>query len=192
MKLATREYLRQLLHLGSGAGAFLLFYWSRLTVAGLIASGVTIVLTTYWYVSKRQLVNPMYRPGESVWNNGAIRYAIGVALAVAVFPPHYAFIGWIILAAGDSASTIAGGVLPIRRLRNSHSVGGLIGFVLASFCATLPAWWWWNTGLSAGAPIRLGLVCVLCGLTELLVSKVDDNYYLPTLGAGLSALLAIS
>lgn len=188
------ELLRQLVHLLSGAGAFLLYYWPKWAVLGLLGAGVLLVAATHLYGSKGRQWNPLYREGESLWRNGAIRYAIGVGLAVLLFAPRDAFVGWLVFAAGDSTSTVVGRRWPLRRIlsgtagRGAKSVGGFLGFVVV---AALVAWmgdWWWSGGTSAGAAVRVLGVAAVCGAAELLVPRVDDNFYLAVLGALLSAL----
>jgi dolichol kinase len=171
-------------HVACGGGAFLLHYWPKLAVLALLACGVALVFAVQCYESRRgRQRNPFYRQGETALHNGAVRYAIGVAVAVILFPKYQAFAGWIIFAAGDGASSILGNLVPLKRLRNGLSAGGFFGFVITATLLSYLGSWWWFGRLPGLVPLLL--TSMLCGAAELLISRVDDNYYLPSLAAAL-------
>lgn len=185
---SSREWPRQLVHCLCGLGAFLLWYWPKLAVIALLAAGALLVFVTDQFERHRgRKLNPLLRPGESVLHNGAIRYAIGVAIAIALFSKFHAFLGWIIFAVGDSASTICGRAWPIRQIGSRRSLGGFLGFLVVSVVVATLANWWWTAQIAVRPTILIA--CTVCGLAELFVTTIDDNYYLPSLGAAILYLL---
>lgn len=189
---SPRETLRQLLHLLCGAGAFVLWYWPRVAVVASLLVATTFLIVAERYLRKRRHVTiPMFRAEETGYANGAVRYAIGVGLAVLFFPQQYAFLGWLIFAAGDSASTLIGRRWPVYRLKNRRSLGGFLGFIFAAGAAALLGVLWWNQDISMVHVQTLAVVAALCASAELLITRFDDNYFLPPMAAGLCWLLSV-
>jgi dolichol kinase len=184
-----KESLRQLVHLLCGGGAFLLYYWPRWAALVLLAVGILLAHGMRRYAEQPERHIPLFRRDETFWQNGAVSYGLGVALAILLFTPLNAFTGWLIFAAGDAASTIAGKQLPLWRLPNGRSVGGALGFATAAFAAAMLGNFWWSGSIGPGSYTRWVCVVIPCAAAELLIPKFDDNYYLPTLAALLNQLL---
>lgn len=178
--------LRQCLHALSGLGAFLLFYLPGAAVVGLLAGGAlfaALVGSVRRGRDRQSAPTALHRPRESVWWSGATTYALGVMAAIVLFPAEGAFVGWITLAAGDSASMLAGTRWPVRRLGSTRSLGGLVAFAVAAAAAVAGGLAWWHGGLSAGHAAAAVAVGAVCAVAETFVPRVDDNLFLPSLAA---------
>lgn len=189
------EDWRQLVHAASGAGAVFLRYWPPWLVALTVFGGAVFAGLVSMHVHGKRgsspaaeeprLPGPLYREGESPWRSGAITYSVGVILAVLLFPPEAAFVGWLILAAGDSAATVFGERWPLRMLTTRRSVGGSLSFCAFGILAVSGGLVWWH-GFLRGEDVISALTAVLgCAVAEAVLGRVDDNLYLPALGAGL-------
>lgn len=182
---APAEGWRRLLHLACAAPAFLL----RDFPPWLPAACVAMALLAHWAVVAGGIRPAVMRPGERWWS-GAVAFAVGVLLALAVLPPEAAFAGWIVLAAGDPAASFVGRRLPLRGLLPGRSLGGTVAFALAAFCALGVSLAWWH-GAPPG-PDRLAVIAVVAAagaLAELLLWRIDDNLVVP-LVAGAAHLVA--
>lgn len=178
-RAAAGETLRQVLHLLCGGGAVLLYYWPKWAVVGMLLLGIILVYVARLYAERHDTRIPLFRTGESASRNGAVRYAIGVSIACILFPRFDGFIGWLIFAGGDAASSLAGRRWPIRTILSNRSLGGALAFILVGFGLGLFGRIWWTGGATMIICSEVLLVAVLCAVAELLIPNVDDNYYLP-------------
>ncbi len=187
------EDLRQLVHLLCGGGAFLLFYWPQWAVLALLLAGAMIGVGLQWdKVRAGRHVVPLFRSGESLAWNGAITYGLGVGSAVLLLPTEPAFIGWIVLAVGDSAATVVGRRLPLVRFETvGKSLGGSIAFAVSATAAVIFAQVWLSELSSEDtiyfvAATGAALIVMPAALAEIGSRCIDDNLTIP-LAAGVTA-----
>lgn len=180
---------RQGVHLLCGAGAFFLRDWPLWMVLGAVVLGGLASAGLYARYGRYSLL----RDGEG-FLSGAVWYAIGLTLMLLLFRdyPQAAFVGWLILSVGDSASTLAGTALPLYRYPGTNrSLGGTLGFIAAATLAVGFGLWWWDGAFAAVPWARIAIVAAICAAAEVIVPpRLNDNLYLPILGAGLFLLLA--
>ncbi|MCX7019603.1 MAG: hypothetical protein WCK47_04210 [bacterium] len=175
---------RQLLHLGCGAGAFFLKDFPMVLVACGVVVGVLIIFAVILWRGGLGLL----REGEG-YVSGAVYYAIGLLIAMLLFSPEDVFVGWLILSAGDSASTIVGRNWPLWRWPGARrSVGGSLGFFVASLAVLCVGLAWWHGTFGVVPYARIILVSAVCAAAEVWTPKIDDNLYLPVLAALVYAL----
>ncbi len=176
--------LRKTLHLLCGAGAFLLPYLPAWTLLGLLALGAGFSV----WVSRRYPQFLLFRPGESAFS-GAVTYAIGVSAAICLFPREAAFVGWVALAAGDGAATMAGRRWPLVVIAAGRSLGGALGFLVAGFAAVLAGGCWWRGGCETTMIFDAIAVSLAGAGAELLCRRIDDNLVIPSVCALVFALI---
>ena len=128
------------------------------------------------------------RPREMYRINGATWYTFAVLTVLLAFPMRAAEIGIIILALADPAATLAGRRWGRRRIwRDKSFVGAGTFFVVA-----------WVIGLVfslivPGGPVGserliMATVVALVGvIAEVFTERIDDNYTVPVLCAGVAS-----
>jgi dolichol kinase len=176
---AHRFVLRQGVHFLCGFGALSLKFFP----AWIVAQYIGAICLALMIAHQRTQHWRIHREGERMLS-GAVLYGIGLLVVLLLFPAEAAFVGWITLGAGDSASTIAGTVWPIRSIRAGRkSLGGLAGFAIACFFALACALTWWHGSYSASLLARGAIVSVICAFAESFIPRINDNLFLPCLAS---------
>lgn len=180
MELA--QLLRQGLHLACGAGAVCLKFWPVWAVSSVLLFGMALSVGVFHLRGRHGLLRP-----EEGYLSGALWYALGVLGAVLLLPSEAALVGWLVLAAGDSAATVVGSHMPLWRFAGrKRSLGGMLGFFGLSLGVLTLGLFWWHEGAVAAVPFaRLLGVCAVCAAAETLVTRLNDNLYLPLLAGSL-------
>jgi phytol kinase len=182
------ETRRKLVHMAGGLGAFVLPFVPQWLALVAIAAATFAAVLFLRFAAKQtvhgRFIGSLTRPGETPWHNGMILYATGVLIAVLIFDSQTAAIGWLALAFGDGAATLVGRRWPLRVLRNSKSLGGAIGFFLASLGALALAKFIWPESPKNGETESwIAMVGVSLGgaILEILLAERWDNLLIPVL-----------
>jgi dolichol kinase len=195
------EVRRQLIHMSGAITPFYLqFFYERFSswlapevlVAGMLAVGYCIaylykrgvripVFATLVDIAEREEVKA-HSPGK-----GTFRFFLGVLATMVVFgsllgaPFFVVGSGILVLALGDSMSTLAGKKLGRRKLpynREKSVEGSLIGAGYAFLGVLLYLSIFHGVGL--GHTVKLALAAAAVGMfVESLPLKVDDNFLIP-------------
>lgn len=122
-----------------------------------------------------RLFGRLLRPHEATGITGATMLALGFALAVLAFPPHFAGAGILYAGVGDAASAVVGRYWGRLRYPDGKSLEGSLAFLAAALAAG-----WVSPGIGiVPAAVAAGATTILEGLP----SRVDDNLALPLVGA---------
>jgi dolichol kinase len=136
-----------------------------------------------------KLFGAISRPSERYRVNSATIYLIALILIVAVFPREAVGAAVLILGLGDPAASIIGKRWGRRKLFRDKSLAGSLGFAGVSFAAV--AVYFTLADAVAGTAATLGVAAVLAvvgAVTELLSSRIDDNFSIPVVCAAVAAL----
>jgi uncharacterized protein (TIGR00297 family) len=182
--IVERELARKAIHLGVGGLAFLLKYLTPWQAASCAAAAVLFNRFVLPAVGGTGLFRGEER--RHPWRSGIVIYPISVLVLIVLFHDRIevAAAGWGIMAAGDAAAGVIGGLagrhpLPWNR---SKSLEGSVGFVAGgSVAAGAVLAWFGHRPLEAGL---LGVAASLFGaIVESLPWRLDDNLTVPLLAA---------
>lgn len=177
--MTLREFKRRLIHLGLGAGAFLLPVLGWKVVAGL---ALVATCTNALILPRLNWTSFLLRDAKDRGLLGLILYPMVVLGLVLVFRDWYVptQAGWLALAIGDGLAPIFGMRLKSPRWPWNHSKSipaSVSAFVVASAVMVLIA------------PLHVALFAGLLGLIgETLPKPINDNLSVP-FGAALGAAL---
>jgi uncharacterized protein (TIGR00297 family) len=203
MPHTTNEVLRKSLHIAFGFGAFALKWLTWEAAAGVCV----IAIVSNWLLLHR-LVGRAVARDERGYDAGIVIYPIAVLLLVVVFrhQPHFAAIGWALLAFGDGFATLAGRV---ERRRPAGWPGGVPAAAPGEGAGTAPSqpagrrrslpwnpdksWPGFAAFLVAGGagalavaywldyprPAVILIATLAAAITETLPLRVDDNLTVP-------------
>lgn len=197
--LKPTNYRRNLFHVAMGLFGVLMY---ELVLTRPWAVGITGVLAgTVVLVELLRRIHPrlntaltmpfkhIIRPWERNRPNSASWYSVSVFLAVLVMPQFAAELGVLTLAFADPAATLAGKRWGRVKLINQKSIVGTLAFLgmallvgVVLFLVAGPAMPAWR------AAAMLGSVALIGTLTELACDRLDDNFAIPLLCAGVAAL----
>lgn len=180
---AGREWVRQGIHVLSGAGAVL----CRWVDPRVIALGTFALIPVVLLIRHNPFSIWTFRPGESRVS-GAVHYLAGVGIALLLYPAPVAAGAWAILAAGDGVSSVVGGLWGRRALpwNRKKSGAGLASFIAASLPAAYFCVWWAS---SAGHRWEFLVTALLGSVAGAFVeslpipSRLNDNLTIPV-GSG--------
>ena len=99
---------------------------------------------------------------------GVITVFLGALVALAFFPVQLVFLGLLVLAFGDSFSTIYGMAFGKRKTINNKTFEGLIAGIAASFAITV-----------LFVPVYIALALSIVGGIIELIAVLDDNIIIP-------------
>ncbi len=117
---------------------------------------------------------PMLKEREGGRLTGATTLSIGFTLAALLFPGTPALAGILFAGLGDPAAALSGRRWARLRYRGGKSVVGSTAFFVAAVAV----------GLVLGLPVPMALgVAAVVTVVEAATLAVDDNLYLPLLGA---------
>jgi dolichol kinase len=183
------NYTRSLFHLASAglALALLRFLPGRSWIIGVSAafaiSGWTMEITRRRSpeVNRRlmALFAPVAHPHERHGVNSSTYYVTALLLLAIFAPLRAAEIGVVVLGLADPAAGFIGRRFGRTRLRANRSLEGTLGFVVVGALAA-GAW------LAVAHPVPLAALAVLAAvggvagaLTELVSTRLDDNFTIP-------------
>ena len=173
MRLA---WLRPAVHAGALGFVFLAPALGKWGMAGA-ASGAFLVnaFLLPWTPFGRAL----RREGESWWN-GTLSYPLAVALGYALFSEEIAGIAWAVLALGDPAAALVGGLRPWRiRIpwNRRKSVAGSLAFLAVAWAAAAGLLVATSATADLNGPLLLflGAMALAGTLAETLPIPPDDN-----------------
>jgi dolichol kinase len=183
---APRKLIHVALSLVAAAVAGLLPHVAAATVlAGATFIALSIEAARRWSgrfgARFTDLLGPMMRPREHRHLTGATTLAIGYTLAVLLLPGWPAVAGILVAGVADPAAALVGRRFGRHRYPGGKSVEGSAAFLALAFLALLALP---GVGVAGAAFVALGLTVV-----EALTLPVDDNLYLPALGAAAVALI---
>ena len=190
---AARKSIHVLLSLGAAAIAWRL---PALTAATVLAAAAALALTIevlrlaspgFGALFHRRLA-PMLRAGEARGVTGATTLAIGYTLAAAAFPGRAAVAGILFTGVGDAVAAVVGKRWGRHRYPGGKSLEGSAAFFAVAFGI---AWAAMVAGGPDGAAAlgpaavagRAALAAGVVMAVEALTLRVDDNLYLPLVGA---------
>jgi dolichol kinase len=190
MRDRQREPARKLIHVALSlvavAVAALLPHPAAATVlAAATFVALSIEAARRWSpvfaVGFHDLVGPMLREQESHRLTGATTLAIGYTIAALLLPGWPAVAGILIAGVADPAAALVGRRFGRRRYRGGKSLEGSLAFVAVAtaLLLALP-----GVGLGGAVVVALALAVV-----EAPTLPIDDNLYLPVLGALAVAVL---
>ncbi len=170
-----KELGRQSIHLLLGCGvALTVLALGRLNALALFGAALAIgVILSLAARSNKNLpvlgwfLGAFERKGAAP-GKGTLRFIEGSTIALLLFDVHTVFLAILVLAFGDSFSTVVGIGFGKKKVYGGKSLEGTIAFFLASLAITLPF----------ASPTAAILVSIAGALVELL-SPIDDNLAIP-------------
>lgn len=193
------NYARNVFHISMGIFSIiayeLLFSWSVCVwiVAGLAVTAALLETSRRYlpgwndFLVKR-VFGAISRPREMYRINGATWYTLAILTVLLAFPMRAAELGVIILAFADPAATIAGKRWGRFRIwRDKTLVGAATFFVTAwiigfVFSVIVP-----GGPVGAGCFVLATVVALVGVLAEVFTERLDDNYTIPVLCAGVAS-----
>jgi dolichol kinase len=145
---------------------------SGILISEVMHKGTRLPIVS-WFIAR--LERDKVKPGQ-----GTLNFFLGTFIALVFFEPNIVFVAVLILAFGDSFSTIVGKGIGKRRIYNKKSIEGFLAGFLASFLVTLP---YLNIYIGIAA-------CLTTSLIELL-TPVDDNIVIPPLSSLIIYMLTL-
>lgn len=199
-QLKPTNYARNLFHAGMGVFAVSLYHFVLSRAQALWVLGSVLAVFAALELSRRfssrwndflvdKAFGAISRPSERHRLNSSTLYVFALLLITALFPKLAVEAAILILGVADPAASVIGRRFGRRKLFRDKSVAGSLGFWGAGSlsCAVLLGlatdWPLWYVGLAAL------LVSLVGAVTELLSSRVDDNFSIPMMCATAGALL---
>lgn len=190
MTAPAGEAARKGIHVLASLAAAAVVWWLPATPAAAVLAAATALALgiEVLRLSSRRFaaafharLGPMLRGRETGALTGATTLALGYTLAAAALPGRAALAGILFTGVADAVAAVVG-----RRWGRHRYPGGKSLEGSAAFLAVAAGIAW---GLGAPFPLALG-VAVALTLLESLTLPVDDNLYLPLVGAGLFRAIA--
>lgn len=136
-----------------------------------------------------RLFGKFIHPHEHVRVNSATWYASALLPISLFFGPVPCVLGVLALGFGDPLAATVGRRWGRVRLRAARSLEGTLTFAGVTFAASLGLLLLAHPELSMGARVLLAAVAAVTGaLTELFSGRIDDNFSIPVVVAGSTAL----
>lgn len=197
--LKPTNYRRNLFHVGMGLFGVLMYElvltrgWA-VGITGVLAATVVLLellrrihprLNSALTLPFRQIIRPWERnrPNSASW------YSLSVFLAVLVMPQFAAELGVLTLAFADPAATLAGKRWGRLKLYNEKSVVGTLAFLGMAWLVGVVLFLLAGPAMPAWRSVSMLASVALVGtLTELACDRLDDNFAIPLLSAGVAAL----
>lgn len=183
------NYTRSLFHVGSAATALVLLRllpgrpWIIAASAAFALTGWTMELTRRRSpaINARlmALFAPVAHPHERHGINSSTYYVTALLLISIFAPLRAAEVGIVVLGLADPAAGLIGRRFGRIRLRANRSLEGTLGFVVVGALAAAG----WLALVHAPPLATLAVLAVVGGvagaLTELLSTRLDDNFTIP-------------
>lgn len=129
----------------------------------------------------RARLGPMLRPRESRRLTGATTLAIGYTMAALLLPGRAALAGILYTGVADAIAAVVGRRWGRHRYPGGKSIEGSAAFLVVAAAITV----------ALGAePTGVAAVAVIVTAFEALTLRVDDNLYLPIVGAAVFRAVA--
>ncbi len=181
------EWRRQLVHCLTGLGVVFFhaqgwLSWGMILGVLLLGVGFSVLLRRGWLPDWHWVVEPFDRVRDDHPGRGAILYAVGVVLAMGLFPTVVAYVAILTLAIGDSVCHLGAVVRPEGRKLPWHPrrtwLGLLIGwgFSVVACVGFVP---WWVAVVATGVGVVAESVPWRVGGLYL-----DDNVVVPLVTGG--------
>lgn len=176
---AARKTIHVLLSLGVAA----LVWRLPATTAGVVLAGATAVALGVETARRasgrfddafRARFGDMLRPAEARRITGATTLALGYTLAVVILPGRGALAGVLLAGVADAVAAVVGRRWGRNRYPGGKSVEGSLCFLVVAAAIG------WGLGLG---PIAVVALAVIMTIIEAPTLRVDDNLYLPLVGA---------
>ncbi len=187
--MTRAEKGRKALHAALSLGAAGVAAWLAPTAAAVVlaaATSVALMVELGRRLSRsvagafRRLA-PMLKEDEAGGLTGATTLSMGFTVAAVLFPGTPALAGILFAGLGDPAAAVAGRRWGRIRYPGGKSVAGSGTFLLVALAV----------GLALGLPPRVTVIAgLLVTVVEAFSLRLDDNVYLPVLGA--AAISAVS
>jgi dolichol kinase len=191
-QISRSNLIRELIHAGGLIVPLLCIYvLSNLVVAGLLLSAALI-----YFVSELLRINgtnvPLIsritilaadKPELHEFNTSPIFHALGIALALIIFPPQIGYAAVAVLSLGDSSASIFGkrfGRMKVPFNRGKSVVGSVMGLVFA-FLGALLFVDWFTAAVGAAAGI----------LIEVIPTPIEDNLLIPLVAGAAMYLIRL-
>jgi len=193
------NYWRNVFHVMMGLSAVgaaeFVFTWQQ---CGFIMIALTAIVATLESLRRflpglnrflvQKLFGPVSRPRELYRMNGASWFVFATTLLVLFFPKWCAELGVLVLAVADPAATLAGKAWGRHKLYRQKSIVGTVAFFLTALAGTVLFGQW---APETSWPVLLGLagsVALIGTAGELFSDRLDDNFTIPLLCAGVATL----
>jgi phosphoserine phosphatase/dolichol kinase len=179
-RISRSNLIRELIHTGGLVVPFLCIYlFGNFLVAGLLLAVAMIYSvcellringTNVPLVSRITLL-AADKPELNEFNTSPIFHALGIAIALLIFPPQVGYAAIAVLSLGDSSASIFGKRFGRKRIpfnRGKSVVGSAVGLVFA-FLGALLFVDWFTAAVGAAAGI----------LIEVIPTPFEDNLLIP-------------
>lgn len=200
-QLKPVNYARNVFHAANGITAVTLYHflltkqqalWILGTIFAVFATlEITRRFSTRWndfLVDK--VFGAISRPSERYRVNSATLYLLALIIITASFPKAAVEAAILVLGLGDPMASLIGKRFGRRKLFRDKSVAGTAAFFVTSFVAVGVLLGLTAEGLSAARLVlAAGGIAVAGAVTELLSSRIDDNFSIPVVCAAIGALL---
>jgi dolichol kinase len=198
-QLKPTNYVRNLFHATMGLTAVTLYHFFLTQRQALWILGATFTLAALLEVSRRfstrwnsflvdHIFRSVSRPSERYRVNSSTLYVLALFLITALFPKLAVEAAILILSISDPVASLFGRRFGKKKLFRDKSYAGTLAFFVAGFLSTAALF------LLSGFPLAYGLLTAVLmslvgAITELLSSRIDDNFSIPIASAAVGALL---
>jgi dolichol kinase len=198
-QLKPTNYVRNLFHAAMGILAVSLYHFILTRAQALWILGAIFTFFGLLEVTRRFsvrwndfLVDHVFglisRPSERYRVNSSSLYVMALLIITAFFPKLAVEASILILGIGDPIASIFGRRFGRKKLFRDKSYAGSIAFLVAGFVVSFSLLFF--SGVALGYALLSALVMSLAGaVTELLSSRIDDNFSIPLACATIGALL---
>lgn len=186
------NYARNIFHISMGVGSAALYEFVLTKNQALIVMGILLAIFGTLEITRRfssrwndYLVDKVFglisRPHERGQTNGATWFLIALFVIVLIFPKKVDLAAVLILGLADPAASICGKLWGRKKLLGEKSYVGSLVFLIVAFLIALP---FAISGHSVLYGVFAAFIIALAGaLTELLITKIDDNFTIPVVCA---------
>lgn len=184
----TTELIRKTIHISSAVTVLLAQRWYTQTIAAIIGMSVLYGISEWLLMHHYHMfcIAALTRLAARERDKGRVVYgpltlAVGVVLALVLYPLHTAKIAVYALAFGDGVASLIGkkfGKTPLRFTRDKTVVGSAACFTVVA-CTSF---------VVSGSVWKSGLLALLTTVIEMLPLKDFDNLFIPLI-VGFAALV---
>lgn len=200
-QLKPVNYARNLFHATNGIVAVTLYHFFLTKEQALWVLGTIFAVFGTLEITRRfsdrwndflvdKVFGAISRPSERYRVNSATLYLLALIIIAAAFPKPAVEAAILVLGLGDPMASLIGKRFGRRKLFRDKSVAGTAAFFVTSFVAVGVLLGLTAEGLSAARLVlAAGGIAVAGAVTELLSSRIDDNFSIPVVCAAIGALL---
>lgn len=191
MHIGRLELKRQLFHLFLGIAIVLLFKFNILNVL-LLSIILTVGVIASILIRKIRIpvigwcLNTFDRGNVRFPGEGAAFYVLGCLLSLAIFPGTIAFASIMVLAVGDSFSTLIGKGFGNNKISGSKTYEGMAAGIITGFIGAV----FFVPGLQAflGSAVAMTFEAFEIKFKE---HTIDDNLFIPVIAGSVMSLIAL-